>query len=287
MVEKLNQIRRDKIIAPSMAGICIAGLIGCLLLLSQKPPMSVALFFVIFLFYILVFRKQSKKYQKAVKTATLEECFRPNLKNITYQEKDGLDPDQLAKAHLIPIEHPEQLLIRDTVKGTYQAMPAFLSDVTCDFQSSRTNRQGEQKEFPDYLSGNWFEIRLRKELPFSFTVWDKELVPESARSHFFDGWQNTDILQSPDFRSQFHTYTRDLQGIPLPENLAKSLLRLAEFTPGRAAAELDGNTFRIFIQNRFLYIGSISPRVEITPQILQHNQYQEIHSILRVVDTLL
>lgn len=75
-----------------MVAICAAGLIVSLILTLRHSPLSFLLYGLVFLFYLFVFRKQSKRYQKAVKTAALEECLRPFLKNISYQEKDGLDP---------------------------------------------------------------------------------------------------------------------------------------------------------------------------------------------------
>ena len=78
--------------------ICAAGLVVSLILTLRHSPLCFVLYGLVFFFYLFVFRKQSKRYQKAVKTATLEECLRPFLKNISYLEKDGLDPKAILNA---------------------------------------------------------------------------------------------------------------------------------------------------------------------------------------------
>ena len=117
MNDKLNKIQQEKRTAQIMVAICAAGLIVSLILTLRHSPLSFLLYGLVFLFYLFVFRKQSKRYQKAVKTAALEECLRPFLKNISYQEKDGLDPKAIlnsfcrqqperraSKPHLLPIQ---------------------------------------------------------------------------------------------------------------------------------------------------------------------------------------
>lgn len=78
--------------------ICAAGLVVSLILTLRHSPLCFLLYGLVFFFYLFVFRKQSKRYQKAVKTATLEECLRPFLKNISYLEKDGLDSKAILNA---------------------------------------------------------------------------------------------------------------------------------------------------------------------------------------------
>ena len=284
MNDKLNKIQQEKRTAQIMVAICTAGLIVSLILTLRHSPLSFLLYGLVFLFYLFVFRKQSKRYQKAVKTATLEECLRPFLKNISYQEKDGLDPKAILNAGMIPIEHEKSLLIRDIVHGSYQALPVFLSDVTSDYVSAKSIKRGNEKPVFDFLSGNWFEICFKESFPISCTIWDKELISDSAREDFFKDFHSADSSQSAELRNRFYTYTKDCSEIVIPEKLVKALLKLADFTPGRIAVQLDGQHFRIFIRNRFLYTKNVSPKIEITPQILQHNQYPEISYILRAAD---
>ena len=115
MNEKIALIQKEKRTAQIMVGVCIAGLLGCLILVSRRSPISLILFTVIFLFYLLVFRRQSKKYQQTIKKATLEECFRSSLKDISYEPKNGLEKERITQSHLLPVVHPQNLLIRDTV----------------------------------------------------------------------------------------------------------------------------------------------------------------------------
>lgn len=286
MNEKLNQIRQEKKKAQILVLICAAGLIVSLILTLRRSPAAIVFYAAVLAFYLFVFRRQSKRYQQTVKTATLTECLRPYLKGIAYQEKDGLNPSQIPQARLIPVEHPKSILIRDTITGTYQTLPVFLSDVTADFQSSRLTKSGEEKPVIDFLSGNWFEIQLKEPLPFTCTIWDKGLVPSAVREQFFSDCRCLDICQTPAFRERFSTYTRDHSDISIPEELEKALLKLAEITPGQIAVQLDGHIFRIFIKNRFLYTRQPSPKVEVTAQMLNYNQYSEINYILRAVDAV-
>ena len=286
MNEKLNQIRQEKKKAQFLVLVCVAGLLASLVLTLRRSPLAIGFYAAVLIFYLVVFRRQSKRFQQTVKTATLTECLRPYLKDIAYQEKNGLETSQITQARLLPVEHPKSILIRDTVKGSYQALPVFLSDVTVDYQSSRPTKSGEEKAIVDFLSGNWFEIQLKKALPFSCTIWDKELVPAPVREQFFSDYRCSDICQPPAFRERFSTYTRDHSDVSISEELEKALLKLAEITPGQIAVQLDGQAFRVFIRNRFLYTRGLSPKAEPTAQILTHNQYPEISYILRVVDAV-
>lgn len=286
MNEKLNQIRQEKKKAQILVLFCTAGLLVSLVLTIRRSPLAIGFYAAVLIFYLVVFRRQSKRFQQTVKTATLTECLRPYLKNITYQEKNGLETGHITQARLLPVEHPKSILIRDTVRGTYQALPVFLSDVTVDYQTIRPTKSGDEKSMIDFLSGNWFEIQLKEALPFSCTIWDKKLVPAPVREQFFSDYRCSDICQPPAFREQFSTYTRNHSDCSIPEELEKALLKLAEATPGQIAVQLDGQVFRIFIRNRFLYTHELSPKIEATAQLLTHNQYPEISYILRAADAV-
>lgn len=286
MNEKIKKIQQEKKKAQIMIGIFVVGLLFSLILTFRRSPLATLLLGIMFLFYVFVFRRQAKQYQNVIKTATLEECLRPYLKEITYEEKNGLKSEHISESHFLPVQHDKSILIRDTVRGTYQALPAFLSDVTCDYTSVRPVKHGNEKPILDFISGNWFEIRFSSPLPYSCTIWDKQLVDSTAREPFFEGFRMMSGCQAREFENKFFTYTKEAEDFILPEEVTGALLKLAEFTPGQVAAQLDGPVFRIFIRNRFLYTNAVSPKVEITPQLLQHNQYPEISYILRVADAV-
>lgn len=286
MNEKIKKIQQEKKKAQIMIGVFAAGLLLSLILTFLRSPLSALLFGIMFLFYVFIFRRQAKHYQNAIKTATLEECMRPYLKDITFEEKNGLEAEHISSSHFFPIQHDKSILIRDTIHGTYQALPAFLSDVTCDYTSIRPMKNGKEKPILDFISGNWFEIRFSSPLPCSCIIWDKQFLDSTAREPFFEDFRMISSCQNKEFENQFFIYTKDDEDFTLPKEVTGALLKLAEFTPGQAAAQLDGSVFRIFIRNRFLYTSSVSPKVEISPQILQHNQYPEISCILRVADAV-
>lgn len=289
MNEKINTLKARQKQLQTLGIVFMLAAVLCLILLFKFPACSTLLFFALLVFYLVVIRRGIRQYKKAVKTAILEECFRSSLKDITYCPKGGVPRETIADAGFIPVEHTKNLLVNDSVCGRYKAMPAFVTDVTTDFQSVRTTKSGEQKSFLDFLSGCYFDVELpdRKTFSGSITIWPKESIPMAAIQRCFAGQQSFTSPAAQELEQDFLLFTRDCADVPvLPEAFLKAVLRLAEYTPGSTAVQLADGHLRIFIQNRFLYTSPVKVRTAVTPQLLNYNQFPEISYILRVADTM-
>lgn len=259
--------------------------IAIIFLLSTKPIGGLVLTLALLLIYLLLFRKQAKAYRQTVKQFMLEEGLRPFLKNITYQKKDGISTDEILASGFLPSENPKSMLIRDTVQGTYQTMPAFLTDITTDFQSCKADKNGTSKPVTDFMSGCLFDIRLSRSSQTDYLLWSKKVLPEQSRAHYFSR-----KIESPApgaLADAFCLYTDTASSLPeISPEAEKAILRLNEYTPGDICVQVSGNHLRIFISNRFLFTLHVPGQVEITAKMLNTNPFLEMPYLLRVADAV-
>lgn len=255
--------------------------IAVIFLLSLKPAAGLVLTLALVVIYLLLFRKQAKDYRQAVKQAMLEEGLRPFLKNITYERKDGVSPETILSPHFLPSETPKNLLVRDTVQGTYQTMKAFLTDVTTDYLSYKDGG----KQVTDFLSGCLFDVSLPHGSHANFLLWSKKIMPEKSCAHYFSHMQQRTAPGSLAKDFILYTYTTDAP-FELSEESEKTIQRLSEYTPGHVCLQVLDGHLRIFISNRFLFTLHIPGQVEITSKILNTNPFLELPYMLRIVDTL-
>lgn len=253
-------------------------------LLSKKPITGLVLSLALVLIYLILFRKQAKDYRQAVKQAMLEEGLRPFFKNITYSKQDGISPESILSADFIPSEAPENMIIRDTVQGSYQTMPAFLTDITTNFQSYKSDKGGEAKPVTDFLSGCLFDIQLSHNSQKDYILWSKKVFPEKSRAHYFS--KKAENPAPGALADEFLLYTNPAAGIPeISPEAEKTILRLNEYTPGDICLQVCGNHLRIFISNRFLFTLHVPGQVEITAKMLNTNPFAELPYLLRVADS--
>lgn len=281
MNEKINALNaaKKKIQAVSLVFV-VCGIL-CVLLLMRRPMASGILLAAMLLFYIFCFRRLVKRYRQKERQAMLEEGLRSCLKEITYQEKDGISKDALQQTHFLPAEVPSNILIRETVTGTYQGMPAVMTDITTAYRIY----PGTKEKRMGFLSGCYFEIRLSRCQWQRFQLWPKEMLPEQARSHYLPG-----LTESPapgKLKDSFCLYiSQDVLEPPLSEDTIKAILRLAEYTPGRLVLQASGSCLQIFIQNRFLCTQELPAKEDITAQMLSVNPFPEAPYLLRVADAM-
>lgn len=254
-------------------------------LLSAKPVTGFMLTLALIAVYLLLFRQMTKAYRQAVKQAMLEEGLRPFLKNISYERKDGIDGSLILDAGLLPNETPKNLLIRDTVQGDYQAMPVFLTDVTTNFKSFKSQANGTEKAMVDFMSGCYFDIRLRGD-GGDFILWPKALLPEKSREHYFS---KKTAAPAPGLLSDaFLLYWEPGRDAPeISAEAEKAIHRLSEYTPGEVCVQVSGGHLRIFIRSRFLFTYHIPGRTEMTARILSTNPFPELPYLLRVADAVM
>ncbi len=83
--------------------------------------------------------------------------------------------ERFAKAAFLPVSHVNTVVIHDTVKGTYQAMPITLTDVTTDYKTPTA----KNKAGVDYLAGCYLELKLSKKPALDFVILSEGSIPAS------------------------------------------------------------------------------------------------------------
>ena len=285
MNEKINALSKEKKNLQIMCIAFIASLIISFFIITRVRAASFLLCPAALLFYIFVYRKQTQTYKTHVKAAILEEGLRSSLKNITYTEKNGVTPEEIAPARFIPSDHIEGILTRDTIRGIYQAKPVFLTDLTSDLHSSVTTSSGKSRQTMDFLSGCYFDIRLAESTGTVFTLWHKECLPSQIRARY--AATHTELETPASLSGQFLLFVPNGFDMPVfSDTFTDAVLRLEEYTTGQLSVQVSGDHLRIFIHHRFLYPHSIPTRIEITPQLLNSNPFPELRYMLQIADTL-
>lgn len=291
MNEKINALNKAKKNLEIASLILAAAGLICILSIFKFHAVGCALFFAVAVFYIFFFRRMVRKYQDQIKVAILEEGFRPFIKDIAYQKKDGLSPAEVSAMQFLPAWHKDRILVRDTIRGTYQAMPVVLTDLTTDFQSSAPGKNGVRKDTVDFLSGCLLDIQLSGDSGADYLLLPKNLFNAPTLKHYLDAKEQAafeEVAFVGDLAGQFLLYTSPENDKPeIPKEFAKAILRLAEFTPGQTMVQVSGDHLRIFIRNRFLYTYSFLLRTEITSKLLSSNPLPELPYMTRVADALL
>lgn len=291
MNDKINALNAYKKKLQTIGLIYTISAILCILLIFKFRTVGIALFFVLAAFHVFVFKRMIRSFREQVKTAILEEGFRPFIKDITYQKKDGLSPAEVSAMQFLPAWHKDRILVRDTIRGTYQAMPVVLTDLTTDFQSSAPGKNGVRKDTVDFLSGCLLDIQLSGNSGADYLLLPKNLFNAPTLKHYLDAKEQAafeEVAFVGDLAGQFLLYTSPENDKPeIPKEFAKAILRLAEFTPGQTMVQVSGDHLRIFIRNRFLYTYSFLLRTEITSKLLSSNPLPELPYMTRVADALL
>lgn len=288
MNEKIALLQKKQKNLKTLQTVYLIGLIPCAVLGFLSVAASAALAGALVLIYIFVMRPCMKRYQQDVKAATIEESFRPHLKQIEYQSKNGVSPDLITDSGFLPAAHPNTLVIRDTIQGMYQAVPALLTDYSGDYVSAATDKNGAPKDTYDFLTGCYFDLKLRKNPDFNCVIWPESEIPASILDKQYPEMTGSSIKLSGKSEHSFRLYLpKGQEAGSIPEDFLSAFIRLAEYTPGLPSVQVCGGHLRIFIRNRFIY--PMKPKVQaaITPQLLTDLPFPEIHYILRVADTLM
>lgn len=285
MNEKISALNRAKQTLQTILLVITILTVFCLLLSFKVPAAGAVLFLVLIAAYFLYYKRKVSQFKQQVKQTIIEEGLRSFLKDITYQQKQGVPAEEITGARFIPAEHPKNLLIRDTVRGTYQMLPVLLTDLTADFQAAFTDKKGKEQKVTDFLSGCYFDIQLAAPAGTDCILLPKSYMPAEARDIYFG---HLACLDAPgELAKDYCLYAADKENPPcLPEEFLKAFQRLIEYTPGQAAVQLSGRHLRVFIRRRFVYTVDIPMRTEITARLLSSNPFAEMHYLLRLADAL-
>lgn len=287
MNEKIASLQKEQKNLQMFGTGYLICLIACMFLGFVSAMASAALAAVMVLVYIFVIRSWIKKYRQDVKTAMIEESFRPHFKQITYVPKNGVAPETITDSGFLPVTHEKTLVIRDTIQGTYQAMPALLTDYSGDFVTSSTEKKGGSKDSYNFLSGCYFDLKLNRKTDLDCVIWPEGSVPDSVLDSQYPDMEVSARKASGKSDHEFRIYLpHGCDAGSIPEDFLSAVVRLTEYTPGEAAVQVHDGHLRIFIRNRFLYPMKLKIQAPITAQLLTSVPFPEIHYILRVADAL-
>lgn len=283
MNEKIKFLQKKKQQLQAFSLMFLVGLIFCLIFAIKAPSVGGTFALIMLLIHFFGIRPASKRYIQAIKVAHIQEGFRSLIKQITYKDKNGISKESIAKAVFLPVAHENNIVIRDTITGTYQAMPLMLTDVTTDYESATaTNKAGV-----DYLPGCYMEVKLSKKPAFDFALLSENSIPASAIETRYITMIGSNLHVSGKTEHTYRLYLPEgVSESQLPEDLVTAFVLLDEYTPGMIALQVKGHYVRIFIRNRFLYTHDLKLHTPVTPQLLGNAPFPEIHAMLRVVDTL-
>lgn len=294
--EKISQLEKERTHLQIIGGIIMFLLVLCFGLIIWQPLYGMILFAVLILVYILPVRTMLKRYQIHIKQVTFEESLRSKLKEIRYLEKDGISRQELADTHFPPVERPNVSLIKDTIRGTYQAKPVILSEVTTDFNQFKETGSGKNRKYIDYLSGCLFDITLSGDTGLQCMIWPSDFLSKESLSLYYPDFKfesfadhvtvDTEEINRLD-QKYFLLIKEGTSAEKANDRLIKEYLHLDDYTPDHAALQISGNHLRIFIRNRFLYNRKVPVRNEIDSRFLTYNEFSEINPILRIADAVM
>lgn len=271
-------------------------IIICFMVAFQNLSFGIGMFVVLAFYFIFFYRRKVRLYQKELKNAILTGSFRPTLGEITFNAKDPEARKAVAESGLLPLAQPDGLVVRDTVRGTCYGCPAFLTDVTANYFTTRTDKHGKEARALEYLSGCCFEVEPNSKLPREFILWHRECMPEEARSAHLTGWSKSPIPCEEDdppeylplLAEKYDLYVPQGQKPPeLWDRFIRAFGQLVEFTPGHAVLQVSEHRIRIFIESRFVYTLQIPVYQPVTNAILHADAFPEMEYMVRVVNTVM
>lgn len=275
----------------TMSTFFIVAAILCIILILRNPPFATGMFAVLMIFYYGYFKRQIKAYDQSVKAAVMQYGLGSYFQNASYEPKDGIGRERILQADFLPTEHPDSIVLRDSVKGSYRSMPSFITDITTDYSAAVIDSKGKERRSTDYLAGVYYEIQLPGNQETTFLLWPKSCMTEEAREHYFSDRYLCEIPQEtawPGLRNYYLLYSLDPDRVPaLPNAFILAFKELAQFSPGQVAVQVSRDHMRVFIKDRFLYTASLPIKMEITPKILSLTPFAEITYIRKLADTLI
>ena len=263
-------------------------IIICFMVYFRNISVGIGMFVVLAVYFIFFYRRKVRLYQKEIKDTILAEGLRPALGEITYKLKDPDARAEVLASGFLPAAEPEHIVVRETVRASWHGAPLLLTDVSTNYRSTAANKKGKTVPVMDYLSGCYLELRLPAPAAHDFMLWPADMLPEAIRAEHFSGWQQvTAPAGEPALPEGYLVYVP--QGQPAPElydRLRRDFAHLVEFTPGRAAMQVQGDRVRFFIKGRFVYTIKLSIFQPMSAAILTTNPFPEIDHELRVAETV-
>lgn len=200
------------------------------------------------LFYV---RKIQKRYVNTFTDTNIRETVGRDIQTKTVDAQSGgrINEETVKQAQLVPFDKRSgSCLLREGLDGEMDGLKVALCDAVFA-ESFQLVKKGKNRIH--YTSGAWVSITLNTDTGADWRLLDKDMLPVPIRQNYykqFGSLKRTRFENTNDER--FILYGRNDS---VPDNkLMKDLLALADYTPGKLAVSLRGNTLNIFIRDRVL-----------------------------------
>lgn len=262
-------------------------------------PAGVLILAALFLFSFFRLTPLKKQFQQKAQTIRLSNCFSDVLEDPVYTAEKGISIDEIKAAGFIPSEEPEEIVIRDTTKGSFEGHPVVISDLVTNFRSVKGTKD-DQKKDTVFLCGAWFDFTLPSSFNRELILWNKAvpLVNYTKDRYFseYEIYQSKDtsidlsvLSDAAEFDDHYVIFLKkgaDPKEVSLPADFLTGLCEYTANVHGTPFVQIKEDHLRIFTRNRFMTVLQFSLKNEITPELLMHNDFQEIRVLLEIGRTL-
>lgn len=201
---------------------------------------------------LLFLRPGQKRYASRVTRENLLHtvCARLGAGDVLEKSGGAITPKAIRDAGLVPVDQGENACL--LCQGIGGAMDAFQVDV-CDAtlaESFQLVKNGKHRVH--FNTGCWMRFTLPEDTGCDWRILDQDAVPTPMRLEFYS--RQSALEQSPlndVLDGRFLCYLPP-DGRRPSRALLRQLKLLADYTPGRVALSLQGNTLHLFLQGRFL-----------------------------------
>lgn len=226
------------------------------------------------LYHLFYVRKIQKRYVQTFTDTNILETIGKDIRTKTVDAQSGgkLTEETVKQAQLVPFDkRPGSCLLREGISGEMDGLKVALCDAVFA-ESFQLVKKGKNRIH--YVSGAWISFNLNTDTGADWRLLDKDVLPVPIRQNYYKQFGSLNRVRFDNAADErFILYSRDDS---MPNNkLMKELLALADYTPGKLAVSLRGNTLTIFIRDRVL-ARAVSVKNPPTLETLAFHPFPEI-----------
>lgn len=212
-----------------------------------------ALILVALVYHLCYLRPLQKKYTSEAVRQNLLATVCAALDTTKLDEKGGgrLTEADLRAATLMPIDQGKNMvLLCQGVGGIKDGIQVDVCDATLAQHFSLVEKGKHRVHFN---SGCWMRFRLPTDTGADWSLMHKDAIPTPIRLAFYARHTRYEQAALPEYLAENHLcYTPvDAPDLPAGEVL-RQVKQLADYTPGRLAISLKGDTLTVYLGQRFL-----------------------------------
>lgn len=239
------------------------------------------------LYQVLYLRRLQKKYQNDFiqNNILCTVAQKIGADHVTEESGGALTPEVLRKAALIPFDEGKATcLLREGISGELEGFQVDLCDATMA-ETFRLVKKGRKRVH--FNSGCWVRVKLSKDTSYDFRLMDVDAVPTLVRRAYYQEHPHYEkgTLPNRNLEELFFFYRPVNTDVVPSSKLQTQLEKLSNYTPGKVALSLQGDTLHIFIRARFL-ARPISMRSAPSMEALGFDPFPELSYIIRVAKAI-